>query len=87
MKYIRPPEFKSVKEFTEYYKRVERNITELLTKDSGAATGGELNEQLKNALQAAVAYLSGVNKEYTKTSFRERLRRAETASRNLPYRV
>ena len=65
MKYIRPPEFKSVKEFTEYYKRVERNITELLTKDSGAATGGELNEQLKNALQAAVAYLSGVNKEYT----------------------
>ena len=38
MKYIRPPEFKSVKEFTEYYRQVEQNITELLTKDSGTAT-------------------------------------------------
>lgn len=47
MKYIKPPEFKSVREFTEYYKQVERNITELLTKDCGASTSGELNTQLK----------------------------------------
>ena len=67
MKYIKPPEFKSVREFTEYYKQVERNITELLTKDGGASTSGELNTQLKNALQAAMSYLSGVNREYTKT--------------------
>lgn len=67
MKYIRPPEFKSVKEFTEYYRQVEQNITELLTKDSGTATSKELNTQLKTALQAAVSYLSGVNREYTKT--------------------
>ncbi len=67
MKYIKPPEFKSVREFTEYYKQVERNITELLTKDCGASTSGELNTQLKNALQAAMSYLSGVNREYTKT--------------------
>ena len=67
MKYIRPPEFKSVKEFTEYYRQVEQNITELLTKDSGTATSKELNTQLKTALRAAVSYLSGVNREYTKT--------------------
>ena len=65
MKYIRPPEFKSVKEFTEYYRQVEQNITELLTKASGTATSKELNTQLKTALQAAVSYLSGVNREYT----------------------
>ena len=67
MKYIKPPEFKSVREFTEYYKQVERNITELLTKDCGASTSGELNTQLKNALQASMSYLSDVNREYTKT--------------------
>lgn len=67
MKYIRPPEFKSVREFTEYYRQVEQNITDLMTKDAGAATSGELNEQLQRTLQAAMSYLSGINKEYTKT--------------------
>ena len=36
MKYIKPPEFKSVREFTEYYKQVEQNITDLVTQDGGA---------------------------------------------------
>lgn len=65
MKYIKPPEFKSVKEFTEYYVRIENDITRLLTQDAGAKSSEELNRQFQKALSAAVSYLENVNKRFT----------------------
>lgn len=65
MKYIKPPEFADVKEFTAYYKRVESEITELLTKDPSAKSAAELNKKLQQALNAAVSYLTKINKDYT----------------------
>lgn len=66
MKYIKPPDFKSVKEFEEHYKKIEEDITELLTTDGSAATAKELNEKLSLAISAAVSYLAKINREFTK---------------------
>ena len=66
MKYIKPTDFVAVREFQAKYKRIEDDITELLTTDGSAATADELNKKLKSALNAAVLYLSRVNAKYTK---------------------
>ena len=75
MKYIRPPDFKSVREFEAHYKKIEQDITELLTTDGSARTAKELNEKLSQALSAATAYLSKVNQRFTNnelpTAFKE----------------
>lgn len=66
MKYIRPTDFKAVREFQEKYKRVEHEITELLTTDGSARTADELNKRLNSVLNAAVSYLSRVNADFVK---------------------
>lgn len=66
MRYIKPPDFKSVREFQAYYKEIEQEITELLTTDGSAKTAKELNERLNLALNAAVKYLTQKNKEFAK---------------------
>lgn len=75
MKYIRPPDFKSVREFEAHYKKIEQDITELLTTDGSASTAQELNAKLSQALNAAVSYLANVNKRFTNnelpTAFQE----------------
>lgn len=75
MKYIRPPDFKSVREFEAHYRKIEQDITELVTTDGSASTAKELNEKLSQALNAAVAYLANVNKRFTNnelpTAFQE----------------
>ena len=75
MKYIKPPDFKSVKEFEAHYKKIEEQITTLLTTDGSAKTSKELNALLNTALNSAVAYLSKKNNTFTKselpTAFKE----------------
>ena len=65
MRYIKPPDFKSVKDLEGYYKQVEAEITELLTNDASARTADELNDKLAKALNAAVSYLTVKNKQFT----------------------
>ncbi len=67
MKYIKPTDFLSVREFKAEYQRIERSITELLTEDASARTADELNKRLQTALNSAVKYLSGVNAKFVKT--------------------
>ena len=67
MKYIKPPDFKSVREFEAHYKKIEQDITELLISDGSANTAKELNAKLSQALNAAVSYLTNVNKDFTNT--------------------
>lgn len=75
MKYIKPPDFKSVREFQAYYAKVEQDINALLTTDGSARSAKELNEKLSLALSTAVAYLSRKNEAFTKnelaTAFQE----------------
>ena len=75
MKYIKPPDFKSVREFEANYKKIEQDITELLISDGSANTAKELNAKLSQALNAAVSYLTNVNKDFTNselsTAFQE----------------
>ena len=75
MKYIKPPDFKSVREFKAHYEKVEREITELLIGDGSASTAKELNEKLSQALSAATSYLANVNRRFSKnelpTAFKE----------------
>jgi hypothetical protein len=75
MRYIKPPDFKSVRELQEYYRRVETDITKLLTDDASARTADELNSKLSLAINAAVQYLTKVNNDYVKkelpTAFKE----------------
>ena len=66
MRYIKPPDFKSVREFQAYYQEIEQEITELLTKDGSARTAKELQALTNKALTAAVKYLTQKNKEYVK---------------------
>ena len=65
MRYIKPPDFKSVKQLGEVYKKIEQDITELMTTDASARTANELNQKIGQAISAAVAYLSNVNKDYS----------------------
>lgn len=75
MRYIKPPEFKSVKDLQGYYKKVENDITELLTTDGSARTAKELNDKLSQALSAAMSYLTTVNRRFANnelaTAFKE----------------
>ena len=65
MRYIKPPDFKSVKQLGEVYKKIEQDITELMTTDASARTANELNQKIGQAISAAVSYLSNVNKDYS----------------------
>ena len=66
MRYIKPPDFKSVKDLESYYKHIEEDITELLTNDASARTSEELNAKLQQALTAAVTYISKKNEQFAK---------------------
>lgn len=80
IKYIKPPDFKSVKEFEAHYKKIESDIAKLLT-DGSASTSKELNENLSKALNIATSYLSKVNSQYAekelRTAFQEGKERVE----------
>jgi hypothetical protein len=65
MRYIKPPDFKSVKELGKVYKSIESAITDLLTTDASARTASELNALIGKAISAAMSYLTKVNREYT----------------------
>ena len=65
MRYIKPPDFKSVKQLGEVYKKIEQDITVLMTTDASARTANELNQKIGQAISAAVSYLSNVNKDYS----------------------
>lgn len=67
MKYIKPTDFLSVREFKAEYERIANSITELLTEDASARTADELNKRLQTALNSAIKYLSGVNTKFAKT--------------------
>ena len=67
MKYIKPTDFLSVREFKAEYERISQGITELLAQDASARTADELNQRLKSALDGAVKYLSSVNSRFAKT--------------------
>lgn len=75
MKYIKPPDFKSVKEFEAFYKKIEEDITKILTNDGSARSAKELQEKISQALNGAVAYLSKKNESFVKnelpTAFKE----------------
>ena len=64
MRYIKPPDFKSVKALEAHYKKTSEEITALLTTDASVNTAQQLNEKLSIALNAAVSYLTKVNKEF-----------------------
>ena len=84
MKYIKPPDFKSVREFQAHYQKIERDITALLTTDGSARTAKELNEKLSQALNAAVSYLTKTNKEFTKSELSKAFDEGKEAQSNLP---
>jgi hypothetical protein len=65
MRYIKPPDFKSVKDLETYYREVENDITELLTQDASIRTADELNDKLSKAITAAMSYLAKKNKQFT----------------------
>lgn len=75
MRYIKPPDFKSVKELEAHYAKVSEEITALLTTDASVNTAQELNEKLSLALNSAVSYLTKVNKDFAEkelpTAFEE----------------
>lgn len=66
MKYIRPPDFPSVKEFEQHYMKVEEDINNLLTTDGSASSARDLNEKLSYALSSALSFLTKKNEEFTK---------------------
>jgi hypothetical protein len=66
LKYIKPPDFQSVKEFQEFYKNIENDITKLLVSDGSARTANELQDKLKQALEAATIYLARKNENYVR---------------------
>ena len=75
MRYIKPSDFKSVREFQAYYQKIEQDIHTLLTTDGSANSAKELNDKLSQALNAAMSYLSKKNQEFTQkelaTAFQE----------------
>lgn len=64
MRYIKHPDFKSVKALEAHYKKTSEEITALLTTDASVNTAQQLNEKLSIALNAAVSYLTKVNREF-----------------------
>ena len=75
MRYIKPPDFKSVKELGEVYKRIEQDITDLLVNDASARTADELNKKISQAVSLAIKYVADANKKFTEkelpTAFKE----------------
>ena len=65
MRYIKPTDFKDVREFQQKYRQVENNITELIATGGGASTAGELQQLLSKSLSQAMQFLTKVNKGYT----------------------
>ncbi len=66
MRYIKPPDFKSVKELQEKYQRIENEIATLLTSDASARTSGDLNKKLQQAVDTATQYLTKANGAFAK---------------------
>ena len=66
MKYIKPPDFQSVKEFQEFYRKIETDITKLLTADGSARTANELQAKLSQAIEAATVYLARKNENFVR---------------------
>ncbi len=87
MKYIRPTDFKAVREFQEKYKRVESEITELLITDGSARTADELNKRLNSVLNAAVSYLSSVNARFVKEELPRAFNEGKGTSEEPPKRT
>lgn len=84
MRYIKPLDFKSVKEVEEHYKRLEQDITELLLNDASATTAQELNKKLNLALNAAMSYLTKVNKDFTSNELQKAFKEGQTALSSAP---
>ena len=64
MRYIKPTDFLSVRQFQAEYKKIESDITEMLAKDASVNTAAELNAKLQQAITAATRYLAKVNDEF-----------------------
>ncbi|MBQ3221175.1 MAG: hypothetical protein IJB34_04370 [Clostridia bacterium] len=56
MRYVKPPDFKSVKELERHFKDAEAKIATLLT-DGSARSANELNARLQSTLSTAVSFL------------------------------
>lgn len=84
MRYIKPPDFKSVKDLQEHYKRIEKEITELLLNDASANTAQELNKKLSLALNAAMSYLTKVNKDFTNKELPRAFNEGRSALKDSP---
>ena len=56
MRYVKPPDFKSVKELERHFKDAEAKIAALLT-DGSARSANELNARLQSTLSTAVSFL------------------------------
>ena len=84
MRYIKPPDFKSVKDLQEHYKRLEEEITELLLNDASANTAQELNKKLSLALNAAMSYLTKVNKDFTNNELPRAFNEGRSALKDSP---
>lgn len=84
MRYIKPPDFKSVKDLQEHYKRIEKEITELLLNDASANTAQELNKKLSLALSSAMSYLTKVNKNFTTNELPRAFNEGKSALKDSP---
>ena len=67
MRYIKPPDFKSVIELEKCYKKVEADIRAMLSVDASPRTAQELNDRVQSALNATVQYLTVKNKNFAQT--------------------
>lgn len=83
MRYIKPPDFKSVKDLQEHYKKLEQDITDLLFSDASINTAEELNKKLSLALSASLSYLTKINKTYVEKEFPIAFKEGQSSSSNL----
>lgn len=83
MRYIKPPDFKSVKDLQEHYKRLEQDITDLLFSDASINTAEELNKKLSLALSASLSYLTKINKTYVEKELPIAFKEGQASSSNL----
>ena len=84
MRYIKPPDFKSVKDLQEHYKKLEQDITDLLFSDASINTAQELNKKLSLALNAAMSYLTKVNKDFTNNELPRAFNEGRSALKDSP---
>lgn len=87
MRYIKPPDFKSVREFQAHYQKIEKDITALLTTDGSARTAKELNEKISAALSSAISYLSSVNRDFTKNELPNAFNEGKGSLKDVPKKL